>query len=390
MDGVIVGCDAAQEWMLPWWWACYSAHNKAPVAFADFGMSAKGRDWCSSKVKLDNALILQITNKFPKTWFHKPFALLESPFDRSIWIDVDCEVRGSINEIFEFCDLGFTVSEDPHAVGCSNQYFNPPLATGVIGISGKPELLHRWTQSLTNHSAKYRGDQECFNDILKEDDPIVIMPAKFQRLRLDNCEFNDTVIKHWTGPAGKDIIRSKISGPKCLMAINQREHILKALPSDGKMLEWGSGGSTIWFLENMQPGQHLTSIEENEHWFNKVQEKIEASGFTNHKYLLVRSQFNELRKNAHPSEENPVGLDDYIHPPIDLGEFDVILVDGVARGACLASVYGKTNAKIFIHDSNRGWYDWAIRLYSSHRVIKADQGDYPPDLTEIASNGIMV
>jgi len=35
-------CDKGQQWLLPWWWEQYSAHNSYPVVFVDFGLSEKG------------------------------------------------------------------------------------------------------------------------------------------------------------------------------------------------------------------------------------------------------------------------------------------------------------------------------------------------------------
>ncbi len=51
-EGILIGCDRNQEWLLPWWWDHYSAHNAYPVAFADFGMSKKALAWCREKGKM--------------------------------------------------------------------------------------------------------------------------------------------------------------------------------------------------------------------------------------------------------------------------------------------------------------------------------------------------
>jgi hypothetical protein len=48
-SGIIVGCDANQEWLLPWWWDHYCKHNSYPVAFVDFGMSEAALAWCQEK-----------------------------------------------------------------------------------------------------------------------------------------------------------------------------------------------------------------------------------------------------------------------------------------------------------------------------------------------------
>ena len=83
-----------------------------------------------------------------------------------------------------------------------------------------------------------------------------------------------------------------------------------------------------------------------------------------------------------PREEQTYGLHDYIcHYEEGV---DTILVDGMARGACLAMAYIKyPDATVFLHDANRDWYDWATSLYPIHEKIEADKGDYPPLLLKL-------
>ena len=50
-DGVIVGSDYSQEWLLPWWWENYTKHNRYPVTFVDFGLSQEPIELCRSLTK---------------------------------------------------------------------------------------------------------------------------------------------------------------------------------------------------------------------------------------------------------------------------------------------------------------------------------------------------
>jgi hypothetical protein len=212
------------------------------------------------------------------------------------------------------------------------------------------------------------------------------MPDKFQWLRLSKTDNTNAIIKHWTGPEGKKHIRSI----KPLMAINQIQHILHSLPANGKMLEWGVGGSTLILLKYLTDQQHLTSIEHHPQWASRIKQ---YTTHLTHKHNLLCIQGQHIGTNATPLEENPAGLTDYIHPDFDLSNYDVFLVDGVARAACLAVVrcYAKPGAKVFLHDANRPWYDWGKKLYKdcATRTILADTGDYPPVLWE-AQIGSMV
>lgn len=168
---------------------------------------------------------------------------------------------------------------------------------------------------------------------------------------------------------------------RCLLAENQRYAILASVPPNGRMLEWGTGGSTLWFLDHLDPAQQLIGVEHDAGWYMQVTAR--AGDRANYSPRLHEAHFG-AGENATPWEECPAGLADYIHPT-PLSDIDVFLIDGVARGACLANVMlnGKSGARVFLHDANRaGWYDWAQRLgrATDVQVIKAADGDYPPDL----------
>src|SRR5579862_7309437 len=126
-NGIIVGTDLTQEWLLPWWWKHYSAFNAYPVAFVDFGMSDPVKDWCrergelislfvadvfvAEREEIDPALVKQMEEACGKefwpsrhAWFKKPLACLQSPFVKSLWIDLDCEIRGQLDPLFDLCE----------------------------------------------------------------------------------------------------------------------------------------------------------------------------------------------------------------------------------------------------------------------------------------------
>ena len=74
--------------------------------FVDLGMSHYGKTFCSERGEV---IPLQMDLAFSDgesvrdkrhSWFKKPFALLLSPFAHSIWLDLDCEVLGSLAPLF--------------------------------------------------------------------------------------------------------------------------------------------------------------------------------------------------------------------------------------------------------------------------------------------------
>ncbi len=102
--GVIVGCDKNQEWLLPFWWSHYSKENNYPVAFFDFGMTKQAADWCKTKgayIKLLPKSMLKKNETLRTPWFQKPHACFHTPFPITCWLDLDCEVKGNLEPLFQ-------------------------------------------------------------------------------------------------------------------------------------------------------------------------------------------------------------------------------------------------------------------------------------------------
>ncbi len=199
--GVITGCSKNHEWMLPWWWMNYSLHNEYPVTFLDFGdMSPVAKQWCQRKGQL---VTLQIpTEDFvanrgevPRehgavwethlnldtwlarlSWFKKPFACLQSPYERTIWIDLDCQARQSITPIFKSCEnaLEMAMAEEPPLV--LEDHRNRKLLlldemeynSGVIVFNHGAALIQDWARRCIELNNVLRGDQEVFSRMIYE------------------------------------------------------------------------------------------------------------------------------------------------------------------------------------------------------------------------------
>lgn len=161
------------------------------------------------------------------------------------------------------------------------------------------------------------------------------------------------------------------------MAKNQRDYILSHVKTN--MLEWGSGGSTLYFLQNLKPNQHLTSVEHHKQWYEQV--KTNTTQYKNHTYHLI--QGSVVGQNATPMEETPAGLGKYVSFNIP-EEVDTVLIDGVARSTCILMTYIKRpDITVFVHDVKRDWYDYAMKLYKNIEIIKHTEGDYPQDLAKL-------
>ena len=151
-----------------------------------------------------------------------------------------------------------------------------------------------------------------------------------------------------------------------------------------KMVEWGSGGSTLMFLPYFETGS-LVSVEHNREWYDKVNDAIEIIPFSqkilsNFTYCWRPPSYEnkhvDLRFYGYgvPFEENPCFAANYINPEasgVKIFDADVFFVDGICRGAILATIKAiasNPNATVFIHDYYGGekreeWYNWASGLY---------------------------
>jgi len=158
-----------------------------------------------------------------------------------------------------------------------------------------------------------------------------------------------------------------------LMNEGEPSYIYGLLPDDGTLIEWGCGGSTVYFLDNLKENQYLVSIEHNKQWYDKISNLIENHpNIDRHVFLYIPS---EIPNNhyARPEEDMGCGLTEYICPDIDIIQSaDVFLVDGIGRGptAAFLSKKARQDAHVIIHDyqGRELWYDWASNCFD-YKVI---------------------
>ena len=94
-------------------------------------------------------------------------------------------------------------------------------------------------------------------------------------------------------------------------------------PTD-KMLEFGSGRSSLWFAERIG---HITSVEHNPDWHRQISTKIAEKRLSNISYFLHPKQADSV-----PGSQSQYVLVTQSIPPQSL---DVVLVDGIYRAQCV-------------------------------------------------------
>ena len=227
-DGVLIGSDLTLEWALPWWWERYQEHNSHPVAFIDLGLSFEMKDWCKERGQLIPLRVvgfaeeapLEVTKQWEKeagkqfwdcrdAWFKKPLACLKSPFDRTLWIDVDCEIRGSLTPLFEYASksVGFAMAFEQNPYSANYPLYN----SGVIAFQKNHQLLHLWAEWSMNKNRLFRGDQEIFSYIVHEQKIKIDEIPPIYNWSRRNPDRSDAVIQHWHGNHGKFVIRTQLS-----------------------------------------------------------------------------------------------------------------------------------------------------------------------------------
>nr|WP_166154713.1 hypothetical protein [Neochlamydia sp. AcF84]NGY94503.1 hypothetical protein [Neochlamydia sp. AcF84] len=233
-DGVIVGTSHRLEWMLPWWWAHFRQHNEHPVLFVDYGdMSLQAKNWCQQRGEL---IKLELTDTFmarkdqidpmqaclwekmqPQvwdlrfTWYKKPFALLLSPFKRSLWLDLDCQVRGSLQPLFEGCEneAGFAVAAE-HALSQELNLHRKIITpgqimynAGVIAFAKHSKIIKDWAALAVEQNHLFCSDQQLMAHILNSHHgSFTALPAIYN-WTADQKFSSDVVILHRWGDEGK-------------------------------------------------------------------------------------------------------------------------------------------------------------------------------------------
>ncbi len=224
--GILIGSDDKTEWLLSWWWRYYSKYNDFPVAIVDFGMTPRMVKWCQKKfqvislkapqdfVQQRSALSNNLAKRWQETyigdvwqareaWFKKPLACLQTPFDLNIWMDIDCEVCGSLSPIFEVFEKGIELAlvRDERTVEEHN------YSSGVMLFPKNAPFLKKWAQLCLEGNDRYMGDQNALTDLIlakkvqfKELSPIYNW-IMFQGYNVS------AVVAHWGAAWGKEHIR---------------------------------------------------------------------------------------------------------------------------------------------------------------------------------------
>lgn len=144
------------------------------------------------------------------------------------------------------------------------------------------------------------------------------------------------------------------------------------LAKNMKVFEWGSGGSTIFFC---QRAGKVVSIEHERAWYELVHSSIAYHSIQNCQYLFIEPS-NLILPGYESSQYRDSSFRAYA-AAIDAypdGYFDVILVDGRARVACIQHAFPKLKGGglLFLDNSNRVRYALGVEQLNNQGWQRLD------------------
>jgi hypothetical protein len=108
------GCGvltATDEYMFPGFQFLYfsiTLSHEVPICVIDIGMSKLQRDWCEERGIMVHDLVYPRPMPDPTTWgyhaWNKPAYALQTPFQRTLWLDADTVVFGGLDIFFNMID----------------------------------------------------------------------------------------------------------------------------------------------------------------------------------------------------------------------------------------------------------------------------------------------
>lgn len=212
--GVVIGADRNSEWLLPWFWERYTTTNRLPLAIIDMGMSHGARSFCMDKgevIELQMPKLPTLSSQL-QGWFKKPFACLQTPFEKSLWLDCDCEVLKSLDPLFSL-DVEIALAldtENSHlkeielgTIAEGEVLYN----SGVILYQKTSPILTSWAKKVTEEKSAFFSDQHVLSRLIKERSyPVHPLHEDYNWRMSQGMNFNASII-HWAGSWGKEYIR---------------------------------------------------------------------------------------------------------------------------------------------------------------------------------------
>ena len=143
------------------------------------------------------------------------------------------------------------------------------------------------------------------------------------------------------------------------------DYLQQHLSRDATVLEYGSGGSTLWLAKRAGT---VTTVEHDATWHSMVEQELQRHSLHNCTILLRPPEpigAISGSDNRYPSARMEGSFRAYVQVAETFadGSLDVVLVDGRSREACLQAAASKLKPGgiLMLDDSYRGRYNAAMR-----------------------------
>jgi hypothetical protein len=165
-------------------------------------------------------------------------------------------------------------------------------------------------------------------------------------------------------------------------------HIQEFLDSSMRVFEYGSGGSTLFFARRVR---EVVSMEHDEEWYEKLQQRLEDQRIEN---CTVHHVPPSVTKDA--DGRDPANPDDYVSSSDQYRgkffreyvtkiedypdrSFDVVVVDGRARPSCFEHGVSKVrdDGLLVFDNTNCDHYGPAMALAPEHFAFRRCPGPAP-------------
>ncbi len=144
-------------------------------------------------------------------------------------------------------------------------------------------------------------------------------------------------------------------------AIRKIDAILAGKP-DARVFEWGSGASTLWLSRR---AAHITSVEHDEPWYKEMTGRTESLGNVDLRFVAPDPpDSHDARYRSDKPQWRGRSFAAYVRAIEETDtQYDLIVIDGRARAACLEAAQGRLSpgGLIVFDNSGRKRYREAIR-----------------------------
>ena len=166
-----------------------------------------------------------------------------------------------------------------------------------------------------------------------------------------------------------------VNKPSPWMTFDAIEY-LRSLPLCGaKVFEYGSGGSTLFWLKH---GARVVSIEHNSDWYKLLNDRVEKKSHFDYRLVLPEpfvhgKNIDTDDPTLYLSEDTSFEgctFKNYVHQ-IDSfpdNHFDIVLIDGRARPSCImhSAKKIKQGGMLILDDATRHYYTAKAGVYLKH------------------------